>query len=106
VDSNRRCFFVSRVDVATPCACAQPRPENIQLALRATGALYWNGEPVERAALAERMRAAASANPQPELHIRADGAIEYRHVGEILGHAARAGLDKVGFVSDPKEPAP
>jgi len=83
----------------------QTRPDNIELALRATGGIYWNGEPIESGAIAERMRSAATANPQPELHIRADRTIEYRHVAEVLGHAARAGLSKVGFVSDPHEPA-
>ena len=56
--------------------------------------------------LAELLRTAASASPQPELHIRADATTEYRYVAEILGHAARAGLAKVGFVSDPRELAP
>jgi biopolymer transport protein ExbD len=84
----------------------QTRSDNVQLGLRATGEIYWNGEPIERGAIAERMRDAATTHPQPELHIHADRTTEYRHVAEVLGHAAKAGLTQVGFVSDPQEQAP
>lgn len=79
-------------------------PEHVQLAIRATGEVFWNGEPVERPLLEERLRAAARLQPQPELHLRADAAAPYRHVAEVLSLAARTGLTRIGFVTDPREP--
>jgi biopolymer transport protein ExbD len=76
--------------------------ENIHLSIDAAGQVYWNGEPVEAHVLRSRMAEAARLDPQPELHIRADGELAYKHVATIMSDAARAGLTKLGFVTDPK----
>ena len=81
----------------------QTKPDNIQLAIKADGALYWNGEPVDKPVLAVRMAAAAKLNPQPEMHIRADGTTEYQKVAEVMSDAAKAGLVRIGFVTEPRE---
>jgi biopolymer transport protein ExbD len=81
-----------------------PVPDKVEFAIDATGALYWNGEPVTRAAAAERFAEAGRRQPQPEIHLRADQAVAYRHVAQALADAARAGLSKVGFVSEPETP--
>ena len=47
---------------------------------------------------------AGTLQPQPEIHLRADQAVPYRHVARTLADASRAGLTKVGFVSDPENP--
>jgi len=97
------------VKVDLPRVSSQPnqtQPDNIQLAIRTAGELYWNGEPIELAALSARLQQEAGKDPQPELHIRADRSTEYQHVARVLGLAARAGLTKVGFVSDPEVQAP
>ena len=94
------------VKIDLPRAASQPnltRPDNIQLALRADGTVYWNGEAVDNAAIEERMAAAGRLNPQPEVHLRADAATEYQRVAKIMSAAARAGLAKIGFVTDPHE---
>jgi len=94
------------VKVDLPKASSAPnvvKRDSIQLAIDAQGRLWWNGEPVEEASLEARMRTAARLAPQPELHLRADGAIEYRRVARVLAAASRAGLQRIGFVSDPRE---
>jgi biopolymer transport protein ExbD len=93
------------VKIDLPRASSQPnltRPDNIQLGIKTDGAVYWNGEVVDRVLLDDRMAAAAKLNPQPEVHIRADATTEYRKVAEVMSAAARAGLIRVGFVTDPK----
>jgi biopolymer transport protein ExbD len=80
------------------------RPEHVQLAIRPTGEVFWNGEPVDRPALKRRLEDAARLLPQPELHLRADAASEYRQVAEVLSLAAKAGLTRIGFVTEPREP--
>lgn len=79
-------------------------PEKVEFAIDATGALYWNGERVERAEAARRFEVEAKKQPQPEIHLRADQSVAYRLVAQTLADASRAGLTKVGFVSEPDTP--
>jgi biopolymer transport protein ExbD len=92
------------VKIDLPKAASAPnltKPDNIQLAVNAGGELFWNGEVVSRSVLKERLMAAGRQEPQPEVHIRADQATRYQWVVETLADAARAGLTRIGFVSDP-----
>ena len=93
------------VKVDLPQAASQPneiRPDTIELAIQRDGSVYWNAERVEPAAWQARMAAAARQTPQPEIHLRADGDLAYRHVAQIMADAARAGLSRLGFVTDPR----
>jgi biopolymer transport protein ExbD len=79
----------------------QLKPEKIEFAIDAAGVLHWNGEAVSRAEAAQRFAAEGRRQPQPEVHLRADQAVAYRFVAQTLADASRAGLSKVGFVSEP-----
>lgn len=95
------------VKVDLPQASSHPnkvKPETVNLSIRADGSVYWNAEPVDALARQTRMAAAARQSPQPEIHLRADGELAYRHVVQIMADAARAGLVKLGFVTDPNRP--
>src|SRR5688572_23251085 len=75
------------VKIDLPRATSQPnitRADNIQLGIRASGDVYWNGEVVDLQALAQRMAAAGRINPQPEVHIRADGTAQYQLVADVM----------------------
>jgi biopolymer transport protein ExbD len=92
------------VKVDLPKASSQvnvTKPENIQLAIDHAGTVYWNGEVVEMAQWRERMAAAARLQPQPEVHLRADGEVAYRNVAQLMSDAAKVGLTRIGFVTDP-----
>jgi biopolymer transport protein ExbD len=80
-----------------------PKRENIHLSIDAAGSVYWNGELVENAELRQRMAESARQEPQPELHIRADGELAYKQVVAVMSDAAKAGLTRIGFVTDPRE---
>ena len=87
-----------------PQADAPPaavQPSTIQLAIDADGNLRWNAEPVGGDELALRLTAAARESPQPELHLGADKAVRYEHVAAVLAAAQKAGLTKIGFVTEP-----
>jgi biopolymer transport protein ExbD len=79
------------------------KPENIQLAIGRDGIVYWNGEIVDEPGWRARMRAAAAREPQPEVHLRADGEVAYKRVAQLMSDAARLGLTRLGFVTDPRE---
>ena len=92
------------VKIELPKASSTPnltQPDNIQLGIKASGEVYWNGEAVDKATLAARMTAAARLDPQPEVHLRADRTTEYQKVAEVMAAAAKAGLVKLGFVTEP-----
>ena len=93
------------VKVDLPRASSNPNittPDNVQLAINAEGLVYWNGEVVDRAGLRARMDAASHLKPQPEVHLRADQGVAYRFVAQTLADASKAGLTKIGFVSEPE----
>jgi len=92
------------VKVDLPKASSAPnltKPDNVQLAIDAESRVWWNGETLDAAALTERMRAAAAMQPQPELHLRAEAATPYEKVAQVMSEAARHGLTRIGFVTDP-----
>lgn len=96
------------VKVDLPQASSQPnevKPETVNLSIKADGSVFWNAEPVDASAWQARMDLAAQKSPQPEIHIRADGDLAYRNVAQIMSDAARAGLSKLGFVTEPKTAA-
>lgn len=79
------------------------KPEHIELGIRENGDLFWNGEAITRMQLAERCASEAHKETPPELHIRADRHVHYEVVAQAMAAAAKAGLSKIGFVSDPAE---
>ncbi len=93
------------VKVDLPVAASQPndvKPDTINLSIKADGSVYWNADPVDATAWNAKMDLAAAQTPQPEIHIRADGELAYKNVAQIMADAARAGLSKLGFITDPK----
>ena len=83
----------------------QDKPANIRLAVHADGAYHWNDARIADADLEQRLAAAAAQEPQPELHIRGDKAVRYERVALALAAAQRAGVRKIGFVTEPKNPS-
>ena len=89
-----------------PKAASSPnitQPDHIEFALRDDSTLYWNGEPVSMDQLAPRFSTSVKENPDIELHIRADRHVHYENVARVMSVAAKAGLVKIGFVTDPSE---
>ncbi|TAK67118.1 MAG: biopolymer transporter ExbD [Betaproteobacteria bacterium] len=80
------------------------KPDNVQLAIDGSGQVFWNGEVVDAVQFAARVKAAAALRPQPELHIRAERTTPYEKVAQVMSEAARQGLVRIGFVTDPSEP--
>jgi len=77
------------------------KPDHIQFGIRKDGSLFWNGEAVTLVSLAARFAVEAKKNPQPELHIRADRQAYYELVAQVMSVATKAGIVRIGFVTDP-----
>ena len=80
----------------------ETKPENITLSVDAAGRIYWNDLRIASTpALIERLKKVAVLNPQPEVQIRGDGGANYDAVGRIIYAVQRAGIGKVGFITEP-----
>jgi biopolymer transport protein ExbD len=90
------------VNLEMPSANApQPpaEPVIVQLAVTASGGFTWNGDALAgRDELEQRLRDAALAPVQPEIHLRPDARAKYDAVAAALASAQRAGLQKIGLV--------
>lgn len=94
------------VKIDLPKASSEPnltKPEHIQVSIDAASALFWNGEKLDRNALRARLATASQQKPQPELHLRADKTTPYQAVAEVMADAAKAGMTRIGFVSNPDD---
>src|SRR6218665_22863 len=94
------------VNVDLPRAINQPenlKPEPVRLSVSANGDYYWNESQITPEELLSRLQTEAAKEPQPDLHIRGDKAVRYEDVAQALAAAQRAGLRKIGFVTDPQQ---
>jgi len=80
----------------------QTKPENIVIAVDRDGDVYWNMERIpDSETLVNRLKDQAVKEPQPEVHIRGYLEVRYESVGRVVVACQRAGILKVGFISEP-----
>ena len=80
----------------------QTKPEDIEIAVTKDGDVYWGLQLVkDNDELVNRLKKVATQKPQPEVHIRGDQLGRYEFVGRVVFAAQRAGIQKVGFVTEP-----
>jgi biopolymer transport protein ExbD len=80
----------------------ETKPENIVISVDANGGIYWNDLKMPNTnALVDRLKKISVLTPQPEVQIRGDGGAKYDSVGRIIYAAQRAGIAKVGFITEP-----
>jgi len=85
----------------------QTKPDNIVIAVNRDGEVYWSQERIpDNETLVNRLKAEAVKEPQPEVHIRGDMEVRYESVGRIVVACQRAGIFKVGFITEPPAGAP
>jgi biopolymer transport protein ExbD len=78
------------------------KPENILLAVSKDGDVYWNTKLyADPEALVEALKKESVKDPQPEVHIRGDQNVRYESVGRLIVACQRAGIAKVGFITEP-----
>lgn len=97
-------LLTNAVKLDLPKASSNPnitKPDHIEFGIREDGSFYWSGEKIDPATLPTRLAIEAKKEPQPELHIRADRLAHYELVAQVMSGAAKAGLTRIGFVTDP-----
>ena len=80
----------------------QTKPENITIAVNRDGEIFWGMERIpDIEALVNRLKIESVKEPQPEVHIRGDNEVRYESVGRVVVACQRAGIFKVGFITEP-----
>ncbi len=90
-----------RADGAAPGAPAKA----LKLVVDRNGQAYLDDQPLAQAALAERLQRIGAVEPDTEVQLRADAAVPYGRIVEIMGAAHAAGLQRIGFVAEPQAAA-
>lgn len=78
------------------------KPAHVDVSIDVEGNISWDGTALPASELAARIAQAASLQPQPEIHLRADRKTAYENVAKLMAQAQAGGLSKIGFVTDPK----
>ncbi|MFD0669831.1 ExbD/TolR family protein [Ramlibacter sp. MAHUQ-53] len=82
----------------------ETKPENVIISVDRGGRIFLYDTPIKDTAdLSERMRKFAAMQPQPEVQIRGDGASAFESVGRVMYSVQRAGIVKVGFITEPSD---
>ena len=94
-----------RLDLpSTEAATPGDAPRFVTVALDKSGQAFFNDQPVTQLQLAGRLADAARVNPDTEVQLRADQTVPYGRVVEVMGAAQKAGLNRIGFVAEPRLP--
>jgi biopolymer transport protein TolR len=102
-------LMTSKLKLDLPKADTPPAPDSqtpvLALALTADGRLHLDEADISREALAAQAASRAKANGNTEVQLRADKAVSYGQVAELIGLLQKAGLNRIAFVTE-GEPTP
>jgi biopolymer transport protein ExbD len=80
----------------------ETKPENVIISVDVGGKIFLYDTPVKNSAdLLDRMKKFSVKDPQPEVQIRGDGQADFEAVGRVMYAVQRAGITKVGFITEP-----
>jgi biopolymer transport protein TolR len=97
-------LLASTIALDLPKADSAPAthaPPVVSVAIDAAGNTYLNNQPIGLDALPEQLARAHHLHPDAELQLRADQSVAYGRVVSVMAAAQRAGLNRIGFVTDP-----
>jgi biopolymer transport protein TolR len=89
-----------RSDAARPTEA----PRFVTLVVNRSGQTFLDEQAVSLSELAERLARTAGQNPDTEVQLRADAAVPYGTVVLVMGVAQKAGLNRIGFIAEPRQP--
>lgn len=100
-------LFTHAIRLDLPKVAAAPArqtPQTISLSIDAGGKIYWNGDAITLDQMRGRFADAGKAAQQPEIQLRAARSTRYEVIAQVMGAAQQAGLERLGFVTDPPPP--
>ena len=80
------------------------KPEDVNIVVNKDGDMYWNQKKLANTdELFEFLKKESVKMPQPEVHVRGDQETKYEFIGKVIYTAQRAGVQKVGFITEPPD---
>ena len=81
----------------------ETKPETVIISVDVKGKIFLYDTPIKNSDdLLQRMKKFAVMKPQPEVQIRGDGKSDFESVGRVMYAVQRAGITKVGFITEPQ----
>ena len=81
----------------------ETKPENVIISVDVKGKIFLYDTPIKNSDdLLQRMKKFAVMKPQPEVQIRGDAKSDFESVGRVMYAVQRAGITKVGFITEPQ----
>jgi len=81
----------------------ETKPQNVIISVDVKGKIFLYDTPIKNSDdLLNRMKKFAVMKPQPEVQIRGDGKSDFESVGRVMYAVQRAGITKVGFITEPQ----
>ncbi len=83
---------------------AKTMPDDVNIVVNKDGDMYWNQKKLANTdELFEFLKKESITLPQPEVHVRGDQETRYEYIGKVIYTAQRAGVQKVGFITEPPD---
>jgi biopolymer transport protein ExbD len=83
---------------------AKTKPEDVNIVVNKDGDMYFNQKKLANTdELFEFLKKESVKLPQPEVHVRGDQDTKYEYIGKVIYTAQRAGVQKVGFITEPPD---
>jgi biopolymer transport protein TolR len=81
---------------------AQPvdAPKFVSIVVDKAGQIFMNDQVTSLAQLTETLSKTAQVSKDTEVQLRADEAVPYGKVVEVMGAAQKAGLNRIGFIAE------
>ena len=81
----------------------ETKPETVIISVDVKGKIFLYDTPIKNSDdLLQRMKKFSAMQPQPEVQIRGDGKSDFESVGRVMYAVQRAGITKVGFITEPQ----
>jgi biopolymer transport protein TolR len=77
-------------------------PKFVAIVVDKAGQIFLNDQVTSLTQLAESLSKTTQVSKDTEVQLRADEAVPYGKVVEVMGVAQKAGLNRIGFVAEPK----
>ena len=82
----------------------QAKPQNVNIVVNKDGEIYLGQTRLKDTnELFDYLKVEAVKLPQPEVHVRGDQETRYESIGRVIFTTQRAGIQKVGFITEPPD---
>lgn len=82
----------------------QAKPQNVNIVVNKDGEIYLGQTRLKDTnELFDYLKVEAVKVPQPEVHVRGDQDTRYESIGRVIFTTQRAGIQKVGFITEPPD---